>query len=394
MTQKSIAPPIPTVLSIRNMLRYVEWTILAVIVATIVLDTSPNYWREIPIWGMWAVLGILVLLSLIFPIERPLWQRRAYVWTEILLVIFAQVTCLDLSVLLYFQIAKSCFLLDRRDVVITVITTGIAWNVVMVLSLPKAIELTRTYPLDNTRTLLTSLLVNGIGGYLAASTFVILFSFAMLSERKSRQRAEALSKEVEVLAADLERTRIAREIHDSLGHTLTTLDVQLEVAQKLRQRNPDQALQALDTAKLLATQCLQDVRQALQPMREAEFDLNKALIALIEQIQQNQRLTIDLDLNLPPLPLQTSHQLYCIVQEGFTNIQKHAQASCASLHSHATTDHLTLKLSDDGQGFDPQIPVSGFGLRGMQERVQMLGGNLTIATAPSKGTQIEVTIPQ
>jgi signal transduction histidine kinase len=394
MAFKSIAPEITPFLSIRNMLRCVEWTILAVIIVTVLLDTSPNYWREIPVWGMWIVLSVFTFLSFLFPIDRPLWQRRAYVWTEIILVIFAQITCLDLSVLLYFQIAKSCFLLDRRDVVVTVITTGVTWNVILVLSLPKAIELTRSYPLDNTRAVLTSLLVNGVGGYLAASTFVILFSFAVLAERKSRQRAETLAQEVEILAADLERTRIAREIHDSLGHTLTTLDVQLEVAQKLRQRNPEQALQALDTAKLLASQCLQDVRQALQPMRETDFDLNKALIALIGQVQRNQRLTIDLTLTLPPLPLQTSHQLYCIIQEGFTNIQKHAQATCVSLHSYSTPDSLTLKLMDDGQGFDSQLPISGFGLRGMQERVQMLGGKLTINSAPSQGTQIEVTIPQ
>ena len=104
---------------------------------------------------------------------------------------------------------------------------------------------------------------------------MLLLSFAVIAERKSRQKAEFLAKEVEALAATLERTRIARDIHDSLGHTLTTLDIQLEVAQTLRQRAPEQALQALDTAKLLASQCLADVRRAVQTMRQTNFNLNQ-----------------------------------------------------------------------------------------------------------------------
>ena len=300
------------------------------------------------------------------------------------------------DILLYIFIAKSCFLLDRKDVVIIIIATGIAWNLLLIPLVSRSVEFANTHPefWSDPKRVLFSTLINSIGSHFAASTFVLLLSFAVIAERKSRQKAEFLAKEVEALAATLERTRIARDIHDSLGHTLTTLDIQLEVAQTLRQRAPEQALQALDTAKLLASQCLADVRRAVQTMRQTNFNLNQALRTLVEQVQQNQPFKIQVEVNLPSLPLQTSHQLYCIMQEGLTNICKHAQATHARLQSHATSDSVTLELIDDGKGFDLEQPRSGFGLQGMQERVQLLGGELKIDSVPDRGTYIQVIIPR
>ncbi|WP_315788620.1 sensor histidine kinase [Fischerella sp. JS2] len=298
---------------------------------------------------------------------------------------------------MYFVLAKSCFFLSRRDVILTVIFTGIGYLSGEAWYLPQRITETvaqlqshgSEHVYDAKAILLTSLL-----DYIGASLFVILLGFVIVAERKSRHRAEILAKEVETLAADLERTRIAREIHDSLGHTLTTLDVQLELAQKLHQRNSAQTLQILDTAKHLSSQCLQDVRRAVQTMRRSDFDLNQALRNLVKQIQQNQSLIVQADINLPPLPLQTSHQLYCIIQEGLTNIQKHAHASSVILRGQSTINAIILELEDDGQGFDPDFPHSGFGLRGMQERVQILDGKLNIKSVPGQGTHILITVPR
>jgi signal transduction histidine kinase len=112
----------------------------------------------------------------------------------------------------------------------------------------------------------------------------------------------------------------------------------------------------------------------------------------VEQVGRNQSFIIHLNVKLPLLPIQTSHQLYCIVQEGLTNIQKHACASVVSLNGYQTSEGIILELIDDGQGFDVNAPASGFGLRGMQERVQILGGELKIDSYPGKGTQIQVII--
>ncbi|MDF5726045.1 MAG: ATP-binding protein [Rhizonema sp. PD37] len=82
-----------------------------------------------------------------------------------------------------------------------------------------------------------------------------------------------------------------------------------------------------------------------------------------------------------------------IFKEGLMNIQKHAYASCVCLQGHATLEGIILKLQDDGIGFDPKLPHSGFGLKGMAERVQMLGGELKVKSTPGQGTHIQVTLP-
>ncbi|BAZ67628.1 MAG: sensor histidine kinase [Pelatocladus maniniholoensis HA4357-MV3] len=382
--------------SFRWILRWVEWVIL---LANLFSGLISNYFQDHPhLLPLFIAFNIaFFLLSFIFPLERPLWQRRAFIAVEIILIVSAVWLRFWFTIFMYFVLAKSCFLLSRRDVILTAIFTGIGYLSSEAWYLPQRIAETITklqsrgseYVYDAKAILLTSLL-----DYIGASLFIILLGFVIVAERKSRQRAEMLAKEVETLAATLERTRIAREIHDSLGHTLTTLDVQLELAQKLHQRDPDQTLQALDTAKYLSSQCLQDVRRAVQTIRRSDFDLNQALSVLVTQIQQNRSFTVQADLNLPPLPLQTSHQLYCIIQEGLTNIQKHAYTSHVILRGQFTLDAIILELEDDGLGFNPDLPHSGFGLRGMQERIQILNGKLSIKSTPGQGTHIWITVPR
>ena len=161
----------------------------------------------------------------------------------------------------------------------------------------------------------------------------------MLTKRVVTSIAE-LSEQVESLATSLERTRIAREIHDSLGHTLTDLDTQLAVAQTLRSLNPTKSFQAIDTAKLLARQCIEDVSQALDRMRESDFDLNQALIGLIEQLRQSSGIEVKWQINLPQLSVYKSYQIYCIVKEALMNVQKHANASQVSFNSRLVADGI------------------------------------------------------
>jgi len=381
-----------TPLSIRWTLRYVEWATLVLIsldraLVSLFIPLETRFLLII------VILGAFALLSLVFPIDRPYWQRVIYIFWEIFLISSALLVNLVLAALLFpIVIVKSCFLLNRRGVALTVITAGIGYILPTIWWLHKIqsqdIPMPKTPPFPNL------IILDGGMFFLQASVFAVLLSFTVIAEQKSRQKAEALTQQVETLAASLERSRIAREIHDSLGHTLTTLDVQLELAQKLRQREPNQAHQAIDTAKYLASQSLMEVRRAIQTMRQSSFNLNEALGVLVEQVQQTQPFAIHLRLNLPQLPLQTSHQLYCIVQEGLTNIKKHAQASYVSLWSQYTRDGIHLELTDDGQGFDLQSPRSGFGLLGMQERVQSVGGQLEIESFPGQGTRIRVTLPR
>lgn len=374
--------------AIRRILRYVEWALIAIVTLNSILI------GDLSVVPGSAFLAAFALLSFIFPMHRPLWQRGGYIALGLLLVLFAYSLGIDFNVFLYLYVAKSCFLLERKSVIAIVIIIGIISTPIYVGVLPKMLQslssqTANPYNLSQSQ----KFTLNYLGNYLAGNTFAMLFSLMVIAEQKSRQRAETLSQQVESLAIALERTRIARDIHDSLGHTLTNLQVQLAVAQEFRQHHLDQAFRAIDTAKFLADQCIEDISQALQTMRQSDFNLNQALKSLVEQIKQNQALRISWEVNLPHLPLSTSHHVYCIVKEGLLNIQKHAQASIIWVRGQLTTEGIMLEISDNGRGFDPHIPASGFGLKGMEERVYLLGGQFKIHSQPNRGTQIQIVIP-
>lgn len=396
--------------SIYKALRYVEWTFLGVIALRfllLILNTPLGYEISSSDYIALGMMGVLAILSRCFPIHRPMWQRRIYILIEIICLLISRTFSMwGLDPFLYLILVKSCFLLCRRDVIFTTLVAGIAWQ----LSLASQVFYQFSKPVEEIREtfeaslelpkplLVLDIVINSSVVYIAMSLLVILLSMTVVAERKSRQQAAVLSQEVETLAADLERTRIARDIHDSLGHTLTTLDVQLEVAQTLRHQDPNHADQALARAKTLSSQSLQEVRRAVSTIRRGNFDLPAALVNLVEQVKQTQPLkgaplTVNTEINLPEVPLQVSQQLFLIVKEGLANIQKHSQASIVKLWAHTTPEGITLGLSDNGIGFSPNEPRAGFGLRGMQERVQLLEGKMTVNSTLGKGTLIQVTIP-
>jgi signal transduction histidine kinase len=314
---------------------------------------------------------------------------------ELLLILLAQAMRLWFDVLMYFLLVKSCFLLRWQEVTVAAIVLGIGNTALSAWILPQRIadlleRIQAGIPVYHVPTII---LVNTIN-YVGASLFAICFGFVLVAEQKNRQRAEALAQQVEAQAAMIERARIAREIHDSLGHSLTALDVQLELADRLYDCDHAKAYQALTIARQFSRRCFQDVRRSVQTMRQSEFDLHQALMALADQIHQLYSLRVQLDVKLPSLPSRISHQLYCIAQEGLTNAQKHANATVVRLCAYTTNTDIWLELSDDGVGFNPDKTPAGFGLQGMQERIQLLNGHLTIQSREGQGTHLSVRIPQ
>ena len=287
---------------------------------------------------------------------------------------------------------KSYFLLHRQPTIFITVITGLAGTASDYFAQVNRFEL-RPSPSNtfNFQEPFKFVLINLLT-YIASNCFIITFSAMMVAEEKSRHRAEDLEQQVESLAASLERTRIAREIHDSLGHTLTDLDIQLAVAQQMRSHNLEQSFQAVDTAKLLASQCIEDVSQALNQMRQSNFDLNRALTALLEQMRQNS-VQVQWEVNLPPLSIHKSYQIYCVIKEATINVQKHARASQVSFYGRSTSEGIVLEFKDNGVGFESKKLQTGFGIQGMIERVQLLGGSLEIHSASTQGTQINVILP-
>ncbi|OKH30467.1 hypothetical protein NIES2101_42360 [Calothrix sp. HK-06] len=383
---------IKTSASFHRSLRYVEWIFISVFVFTCVIEGA--YKLNIAVQVVFfAHLISYFILSYFFPIHSSVWQRIGYIALGLFLSLSIRFTGTDLNLFLYFYIGKSCFLLDKKYIVPTVIVTGYFNIMTFIWTLPITIHTNPPWQLDlYNKEQVQQAILQHLTNYLVVVAFTIAFSFMVVNEQKIRQRTEALAQEVETLAALHERTRIARDMHDSLGHTLTNLQVQLVVAQKFSQNDIEKTLIAVNIAKLLADQCIKDVSHALQTMRQTEFNINQALNSLLEQSKHRQALKIRWKLDLPQIPLHQSYQIYCIVKEGLINIQKHAKASKVNLQAYTTGDTIIIELQDNGVGFNKNIQHTGLGLKGMSERAFMLGAKLEIAASPT-GTHIKVKIP-
>ena len=377
--------------SLIRRLRYLEWLFLAVHLLLAITAGGDKLPFNL------FVYGIFMVFSSTLPINRPLKLRQAYILLAMLSIVCANFLGVSLDLLVYLYIAKSFLLVGSKSTIYITILTGIGWVASECFSEIQEIQQLSVGfepPFGFSSNDLNTIFIFSLGLYIAISIFTIFLSSVIVAEQKSRKRAEALAEQVEILAKNLERTRIARDIHDSLGHTLTNLDIQLKVARKLRDRDLDKAFQAVDTATMLSSQCIEDVSHAVQTMRRNDFDLDRALNNLIEQVRNDGIKTVQWEINLPKLNLATSHQIYCVVKEGLINIQKHANASQVSFQGYSTAKQIIFKLEDNGVGFNLQQVNSGFGLQGMVERVQAMGGKLKIDSAPSQGTQILVTIPR
>lgn len=378
--------------AIHRTFRSIDLLLIAITIGTTVISGA-YYIPKFPIWQLNSLLLVFALITFWNPYGKSLKHKRIYIFFNFLLVAIANFSCVGIDLQFYWIIIKACFLLPLSDVVIALTIVGIFQIVSIHLNYAYLIEVNRSLGAELPKDPKVVIL-NGLSYYISSTVFCVILSSILLSERESRMRAENLSKEVETLAANVERSRIAREIHDSMGHLLTTLDIQLEVAQTQYDRDRLQTRRAIDSAKELSTQCLQEVRYAVQSIRDSEFNLNQSILALLDRMPSTWK--IQADCRFPPLPLQMSHQIYCITQEALTNAQKHAQATEVKVCGSGDDQTLLLQITDNGIGFNVSEPRSGFGLRGMEERVQLMGGKLTMESEVSsgEGTCIHICIPR
>jgi signal transduction histidine kinase len=241
--------------------------------------------------------------------------------------------------------------------------------------------------------------------------FVVAFTDARLGEQWAREEAEELTGQLEKanrqlasyavqaeeMATIQERNRLAREIHDNLGHYLTVVNVQIEAARAVLSQNPVQAEEALDKAQTLTKEGLASVRQSVSALREAPTD-NRTLIDAIQSLVQEARssgLVVEFEAigERRLLDSQTKLTLYRVAQEGLTNVRKHAHASRVDVTlDYSQPQTVCLSIQDNGVGKSAAVG-DGFGLIGMRERVQMLGGRLTIESATGKGLRLETAVP-
>ncbi len=238
--------------------------------------------------------------------------------------------------------------------------------------------------------------------------FVFVFSFIAVREQRSRIQIEQLAGElreanrklseyaiqVEELATIRERNRLAREVHDSLGHYLTTVNVQIEAARATLSTDPAKASEALNKAQKLTREGLSEVRRSVAALRAGPMD-NRNLIDAIDTLVDETRES-GMNVNLAvagtarALPPQVEMTLYRAAQEGLTNVRKHAMATQAGVLVAFEEGCVRLSIRDDGDAGD-ETEGEGLGLMGLRERAALLGGS--VRTRREGGFVLEVEIP-
>jgi len=210
-----------------------------------------------------------------------------------------------------------------------------------------------------------------------------------------------LHTQVQQLAILEERYRLSREMHDGLAQTLSSLGWRLDHLKMLLSKGDVEGLaRELSDTRQAVRDAYLDVREAIDGLRLAVDHEGGLVAAVTEYVTDFEKRTgirshFWADDSLPDLAAQTDLQLLRIVQEGLTNVRKHAVAHHVWVRLQSTSEGIELIIADDGQGFDPHLPRGRhhLGLASMRERAQSLDGGFTLATSPGRGTRITVTVP-
>jgi signal transduction histidine kinase len=245
-----------------------------------------------------------------------------------------------------------------------------------------------------------NVIFGGLGAALRQANRATAQSRALLHElRQANERLHQLSAQAQKLAVAEERNRLAREMHDALGHRLTVAVVQLEGAERLVERDPDRARGMIRTMRDELKTGLAELRETVATLRQSQDDpLDERLERLTRGFQEATGLHLDLQLppQLPELSSSVQHTLFRATQEGLTNIQKHADAERIEVALVRRGSELELTVSDDGAGPAPPNTADdggGYGLQGLRERAGKLGGRATLEAPPGGGTRLIVTVP-
>jgi two-component system sensor histidine kinase UhpB len=220
----------------------------------------------------------------------------------------------------------------------------------------------------------------------------VAHAFNDMLDRLESERRESARQALRVLEG--ERSRIARELHDEVGQTLTGVMLQVE---GLAPRIPGELHEQLDELRETARRGTEEVRQIarrLRPEALEDLGLQSALAALANAFAEQAHLRVARRLE-PVLPLSEEQELvvYRVAQEALTNVARHAGARSVELGLRREDGDVILTIRDDGRGITRAAQSSSQGIRGMRERAMLIGADLSITGAPGRGTTVELSIP-
>ncbi len=224
-------------------------------------------------------------------------------------------------------------------------------------------------------------------------------------ERKHTQEISAVNVKLreqalatEQLATARERNRLARDLHDTLAHSLAGLVVQLQAIDTLLKAEPEAARSELVKARRIAQEGLQETRHAIQDLRVdpiEDLGLSRALERAALDFGDRAGVQIELHISDPQASIsnEKAAQVYFIAKEALNNIERHADAHCVEVTLARHNGQVVLKVCDDGRGFDEsQVDDERFGLQGMYERAEMIEAQLSVESKVGQGTTVQLTM--
>ena len=363
--------------------------------------TALNRWLYIAVEYI-LIWGIFILTSVLKP------KSGIHLESLLILHLVALIRATLMFTGLSRGIAIAAFFVSYHSVSIII---GMVWSDLMQMTNSPS----TLYP-DDIRHITYGFIFNVTIVFTLITLLIILLVNTLVSERRSREQLDRAHNQLRQYAQRIEdqtlleeRNRIAREIHDSLGHTLTAQSIQLENALLYLNSTNDRTHQFLIQAQTLSKTALQDVRRSVSQIRTnlltgKSFD--STIADLIQEFQAlnacelNYRNTVQTIY----IPIEIQTAFYRIIQESLTNIIRHSHAqhvtieissqpTFTQLETGTAEIVLQLRITDNGRGFQTHQTSSGFGLQGIRERSAAIGGKLQIQSAPSSGCTIQVEVP-
>ncbi|QUQ62768.1 sensor histidine kinase [Kutzneria sp. CA-103260] len=369
--------------------------------ATIVVVTAAevtNFARQPQPYGLWPLvcLGVLTLAWLAMPWDptAPLPRKLGlvpFIGGMLALSLLSSYNSTDIWLLL--ALANCTFVFGVRATVI-VAASFVAFTFVDTLTYPGYTVLAAC--IQSLVVVVLTVFVTGLASAVTEARRRRTETQRLLGElAEAHQELRAYADQVRELSVAEERARMAREMHDSVGHYLTVIQVGLTNAERFRDKWPEQAWAEVAQAKELTREALADTRRWVRAMRPLALEGRTGSQALAELARTFDGTGIEVDFRVhgPEQPLlgDTEVVLYRVLQEGLTNVLRHANARHAEAVLCFTEDRVSLRVGDDGHGASDL--TRGFGLSSLGQRAEAAGGELVAGNAPAGGFEVRADLP-
>ncbi len=363
-------------------------TLLALLTVVVEATDDPNPLLAVALGVTYSAHALAALPWLARqPVPRRYWLTAGHVCLQ-----------LPLGVLLFYA--------AHAGVGATLLLLVLVSQGVLLLPLPAAAVVTAVVPLVHLGMGWADFARNGLG-LLGAAVFTAVVTALLQREQRARaelaeanERLRGYAAQAEELATTRERNRLARDIHDGLGHHLTVVQMQVQAARAVLTTDSDRADEVLAKAQRQAGEALAEVRRSVATLRGPRTSppLRAVLGALTAEVSAAGVPTVlEVVGSERRLPAEAEESLFRSAQEGLTNVRKHAGATSARVTlTYGDDGTVRLAVRDDGRGLP--TPRRGedpgaFGLLGLRERAARAGGQLSVASVPGGGTELLVEVP-